>query len=94
MRALVLRPARGAHTTKRRVEKRMELTETSNMCLPVETGAVRFRREGVPDETAMMSLHLIVGALGSMTSRGADVEQERPSLDMIREHLVRQRGRG
>ena len=50
--------------------------------------------DGDLDETAMMSLHQIVGVMGGLLSRGADVEQERPSLEMIPEHLHRQRGQG
>ena len=51
-------------------------------------------RDGDPDEVAMISLHRIVGVVGGLLSRGADVEQERPSLEIIREHLHRQRGQG
>ena len=47
-----------------------------------------------PDETAMLTVGEVMGTLGVLATQGAAMEAERPSMDLIREHLFRQRGQG
>ena len=48
----------------------------------------------IPDESAMMTVGAVMGTLGVLTTPSTGMEVERPSMDLIKEHLFRQRGEG